>query len=92
VIGVMYFRPSQAADRWRPRDLGPILAMGLCVAIVIGVGVWPGHFLDLAHRGGKSLSQPLAEPTGARHSGPMESVKVGVVGGAAAQPLTNGAG
>src|SRR5262249_26439862 len=58
VIGTMYFRPSQPADQSRPRQLGPILAMGFCVAIVIGVGCLPGRFLDVAVRGGQSLSQP----------------------------------
>jgi len=63
VIGAMYFRPSHAAVQAKCRDAGPILAMGLCITAVIGVGFLPGRFLEIAVRGGQSILQPAPGPT-----------------------------
>jgi len=75
VIGAMYFRPSRAAAQPQQRDAGPILAMGLCIATVIGVGLLPGRFLEIAVRGGQSILQPAPAPTAAQRL--YDSLKVG---------------
>jgi NADH-quinone oxidoreductase subunit N len=62
VIGAMYFRPSHAAVQPKQRDSGPLLAMALCIAAVIGVGLLPGRFLEIAVRGGQSILQPAPAP------------------------------
>lgn len=75
VIGAMYFRPSHAAVQPKQRGLGPILAMGLCVATVIGVGFLPGRFLEIAVRGGQSISPASLAPAAAQR--PDNPLKVG---------------
>jgi hypothetical protein len=62
VIGAMYFRPSHAAAQPTQREAGPILAMVLCIAAVIGVGLLPGRFLEIAVHGGQSILQPAPAP------------------------------
>jgi NADH-quinone oxidoreductase subunit N len=66
VIGAMYFRPSQATVQPKEREAGPILAMGLCIAAVIGVGFLPGRFLEIAVRGGQSILPPATAPAAAQ--------------------------
>ncbi|HTQ37878.1 MAG TPA: NADH-quinone oxidoreductase subunit N [Pirellulales bacterium] len=78
VIGAMYFR---SADRPMPvvqRGLGPAVAMGICVALVIGIGLLPGRVLDCAVRAGESLRQPAAEHAAAErlHNGQPSAVPV----------------
>lgn len=66
VIGAMYFRPSQAATQPKQREVGPVLAMALCIAAVIGVGFLPGRFLEIAVHGGQSILQPAPAPATAQ--------------------------
>jgi len=77
VIGAMYFRPSHAATQPKHRDVGPSLAMGLCVATVIGVGFFWGPFLDLAVRSGRSISRSSDAPTAAKQSNMDGRLKIG---------------
>jgi NADH-quinone oxidoreductase subunit N len=61
VIGAMYFRSAVRPIPEAQRGLGPAIAMVICVALVIGIGLLPGRFLDYAVRAGQSLSQPASE-------------------------------
>jgi len=65
VIGVMYFRPSKATPHEPHRETGPALAIAICAAMVVGAGLLPGRFLDIAVRAGRSISQASAEPSAA---------------------------
>ena len=68
VIGAMYFRSPQQGVSSPGRGFGPALAMAVCVALVIGVGLLPGHFLDGAVRAGQSIGQPAAEQAAMQRS------------------------
>jgi NADH-quinone oxidoreductase subunit N len=61
VIGAMYFRSPQQRVSSTGRGFGPAVAMAVCVAVIIGVGLLPGHFLDGAVRAGQSIGEPVAE-------------------------------
>jgi len=65
VIMSMYMKPSMG--RLPQNRLGPaaVGAIGVSVALVILLGVWPGGLLDLAGRSAATLTQtarPLAGP------------------------------
>ena len=57
VIGVMYFRqPEESAPRAQ-RGAGAALAMLACLAVVVGVGLYPGKVVTLANAAGRSLER-----------------------------------
>jgi len=61
VIGAMYFRSPEKRPFDAERGFGPAVAMAVCVALVIGIGLLPGKFLDGAVRAGQSISEPAAQ-------------------------------
>jgi NADH-quinone oxidoreductase subunit N len=60
VIGTMYFRSPEKRGWDAQRAFGPALAMAICFALTVGIGLLPGHFLDGAIRAGQSIGQPAA--------------------------------
>jgi NADH-quinone oxidoreductase subunit N len=67
VISTMYFRSPESAARTTAnegavgRSWGPAIAMALCVALVLGIGLMPSGVLDDAVRAGSSIRQPNGE-------------------------------
>ena len=61
VIGVMYFRaPEESAPRAQ-RGAGAALAMWACLAVVVGVGLYPGKVVTLTNAAGRSLEHSAAQ-------------------------------
>jgi NADH-quinone oxidoreductase subunit N len=52
VVVAMYMRPAEGADLWSRVGPGPGLALALCAAAVLGLGVYPGPLLELARAAG----------------------------------------
>jgi len=55
VIGVMYFRASNRSEQEAARAIGPCLAIAASLVVVVGLGLFPGRFLDAAVQAGESL-------------------------------------
>jgi NADH-quinone oxidoreductase subunit N len=52
VVVAMYMRPAEGADVWSRVGAGPGLALAVCAAAVLGLGVYPGPLLELARAAG----------------------------------------
>ncbi|HZZ30061.1 MAG TPA: NADH-quinone oxidoreductase subunit N [Pirellulales bacterium] len=63
VIGAMYFRGAEQKVAVAQRGLGPAAAMGICMVLVIGIGLLPGRVLDCAIRAGQAIGQPAMAHT-----------------------------
>lgn len=55
VIGVMYFRAPEESALRAQRGAGAALAMWACLAVVVGVGLYPGKVVTLTNAAGRSL-------------------------------------
>jgi NADH-quinone oxidoreductase subunit N len=57
VVVAMYMREPAEADDWSPLGPAAVLSLAVSVAVVLGLGVYPGPFLALARTA--ALSLPL---------------------------------
>jgi NADH-quinone oxidoreductase subunit N len=55
VVVVMYMREPLGEDAWGSLSVGSALALTLSVAVVLGLGVYPGPVLALARQAARSL-------------------------------------
>jgi NADH-quinone oxidoreductase subunit N len=52
VVVAMYMRAAEGADVWSRVSPTPGLALAICCAVVLGLGVYPGPLLELARAAG----------------------------------------
>jgi NADH-quinone oxidoreductase subunit N len=78
VISAMYFRSPNKQEFAAQRAFGPAVAVAVCVALTIGIGLLPGRVLDCAIRAGQSIGQPPAQQASAHpsddHQSPAPSI------------------
>ncbi|MGE0456051.1 MAG: NADH-quinone oxidoreductase subunit N [Vicinamibacteria bacterium] len=55
VVVAMYMEEAQADDRWSPLPAAAVLALAVCVAVVLALGVYPGPVLMAARLAGAAL-------------------------------------
>jgi NADH-quinone oxidoreductase subunit N len=55
VVVAMYMEEAQADDRWSPLPAAAVLALAVCVAVVLVLGVYPGPVLMAARLAGAAL-------------------------------------
>ena len=65
VIGFMYFRSAEVDRPIARREAGPAIAMALCVALTLGIGLFPRPLEDVTNQAGRSISRPTVQQ--ARH-------------------------
>ncbi len=63
IVGVMYFKQSRDVPEARGGS-GPAWAAAICLALVLGIGCYPGPFVEQARRASQAVRDTLVEPSG----------------------------
>jgi NADH-quinone oxidoreductase subunit N len=62
IVGVMYFKQSGQVPEARGGS-GPAWAAAVCLALVLGIGCYPGPFVEQARRASQAVRDTLVEPS-----------------------------